>query len=439
MTAPPYAGWDRLSLPGQFVNDGINTTMSNADWLTLMLNRPATLAIVWRGVLDPPAWLRSWSQAENVAIDGHTYPTYRKTFPTGTVTLGGVNDPGDTTSQPTYLVLFAEADGTPSPAPAVPDGKETPQPNQPCPQWVHDQYVTTGPDGKLYPTWHPQIDPVYWCYFQHDHGSDPSLVTANYKPAYGYTAATAGESEPHAGFKTYVLDDRVGHWWIITHHFGTGSIRRACVRFHTVDTAVVDKTSHELLADLHLMGDFGKSVVNKTGEALTPTTCPDQAATADAEGSTGARMIPVATRDSVGYEPWRLDASGNILGFNAAGLTFNTPAGLTICNDVTCDQPVATGTPGVFRFLSFDTGFGVTAVGNTNTFYTADHGKTRVNREQAGAAQQYIKPGLDISAPRSSDTEEFYPTEPWRMMYLCSVETPASSNMNLEGALSSPN
>src|SRR4051812_17627330 len=28
-----------------------------------------------------------------------------------------------------------------------------------CPAWVHARYVTTGPDGKPYPTWHPPIDP----------------------------------------------------------------------------------------------------------------------------------------------------------------------------------------------------------------------------------------------------------------------------------------
>jgi len=109
----------------------------------------------------------------------------------------------------------------------------------------------------------------------------------NFHPVYGYTAAAMGESEPHAGFKSYVYDDRVGHRWLLTHHFGTGSIQRACVRFHTVDIAVADTARNMLLADLHLMGDFGKSVVNKTGEPLTPPGCPNQADEADAAGSHG--------------------------------------------------------------------------------------------------------------------------------------------------------
>src|SRR5579883_2271332 len=27
-----------------------------------------------------------------------------------------------------------------------------------CPQWLHDTYWVYGPDGKVYPTWHPPTD-----------------------------------------------------------------------------------------------------------------------------------------------------------------------------------------------------------------------------------------------------------------------------------------
>ncbi len=43
-----------------------------------------------------------------------------------------------------------------------------------CTPEVHDRYATVGPDGKLYPTWHPPIDPASGCTFGHDHGRDPS-------------------------------------------------------------------------------------------------------------------------------------------------------------------------------------------------------------------------------------------------------------------------
>ncbi len=42
-----------------------------------------------------------------------------------------------------------------------------------CPISVHQKYSVVGPDGKLYPTWHPPIDPGTGCSFGHEHGRDP--------------------------------------------------------------------------------------------------------------------------------------------------------------------------------------------------------------------------------------------------------------------------
>ncbi|MES4792641.1 MAG: hypothetical protein C4321_06300, partial [Chloroflexota bacterium] len=73
--------------------------------------------------------------------------------------------------------------------------------------WVHDRYVTTGPDGKTYPTWHPPVDPQYGCLFGHEHGADPRTSKAdNTLPAFGYAAAQLGMTEPHAGFKVFVIN-----------------------------------------------------------------------------------------------------------------------------------------------------------------------------------------------------------------------------------------
>lgn len=47
-----------------------------------------------------------------------------------------------------------------------------------CPVSLHDKYTVIGPDGKLYPTWHPatDIDPATGtaCTFGHEHGYDPA-------------------------------------------------------------------------------------------------------------------------------------------------------------------------------------------------------------------------------------------------------------------------
>lgn len=47
-----------------------------------------------------------------------------------------------------------------------------------CPAELHAQFTTVGPDGKLYPTWHPAqvTDPATGalCAFGHEHGADPT-------------------------------------------------------------------------------------------------------------------------------------------------------------------------------------------------------------------------------------------------------------------------
>ncbi len=50
----------------------------------------------------------------------------------------------------------------------------TPGPKDDCTAEIHNRYSVVGPDGKLYPTWHPPIDPATGCSFGHDHGRDPS-------------------------------------------------------------------------------------------------------------------------------------------------------------------------------------------------------------------------------------------------------------------------
>jgi hypothetical protein len=71
------------------------------------------------------------------------------------------------------------ADEVASPAPIVATGPSrafglwTPGPNDTCTKEQHDAYSVVGPDGKLYPTWHPPIDPVSGCSFGHEHGRDP--------------------------------------------------------------------------------------------------------------------------------------------------------------------------------------------------------------------------------------------------------------------------
>src|SRR5262245_24780319 len=58
-------------------------------------------------------------------------------------------------------------------APSVAYLRWTPGPGDSCTIAQHNAWSTVGPDGKLYPTWHPPVDPVSGCSFGHEHGRDP--------------------------------------------------------------------------------------------------------------------------------------------------------------------------------------------------------------------------------------------------------------------------
>lgn len=86
-----------------------------------------------------------------------------------------------------------------------------PGPGDTCTPERHASYSAKGPDGKLYPTWHPPVDPLTGCTFGHEHGPDPSAskVVARYGPvlfglaseALDAFAPTAPRHEDHVGHK----------------------------------------------------------------------------------------------------------------------------------------------------------------------------------------------------------------------------------------------
>ncbi len=51
--------------------------------------------------------------------------------------------------------------------------KWAPGPNDTCTGEIHNSYSVVGPDGLVYPTWHPSVDPATACKFGHEHGRDP--------------------------------------------------------------------------------------------------------------------------------------------------------------------------------------------------------------------------------------------------------------------------
>lgn len=86
-----------------------------------------------------------------------------------------------------------------------------------CAVDVHAHYWTYGPDGKVYPTWHPARD-ASGCTFGHEHGDDPRTSVLHAQtgwPAFAYTSAVLAHSteagghrhEDHVGHKVFAADD----------------------------------------------------------------------------------------------------------------------------------------------------------------------------------------------------------------------------------------
>ena len=78
-----------------------------------------------------------------------------------------------------------------------------------CSRAVHDRFWVYGLDGKVYPTWHPPVDPQTGCTFGHEHGRDPAgSVWGNRPIPFGFvseqfepTAPDRQRDEDHVGHK----------------------------------------------------------------------------------------------------------------------------------------------------------------------------------------------------------------------------------------------
>ena len=88
---------------------------------------------------------------------------------------GGPGDPQPPSPPDEEPPPFAFPDAPPSDAFA--NRNWQPSPYDTCPADLHQRYAVVGPDGKLYPTWHPPVvtDPATGqeCTFGHEHGDDP--------------------------------------------------------------------------------------------------------------------------------------------------------------------------------------------------------------------------------------------------------------------------
>jgi hypothetical protein len=401
----PYAKFDVLPMIGKD-SAGVSDA---ADFARITVNRPTTVIIVWRDG-RMPTWPTTWEEGPKIKAHSDTwgaaeYRTFKKVFTGGEVVLGGYYNVGEApfNTRDAYWVLFAEADGNPPSIPTVPNGAATPQPNQTCPAWVHDQYVAVGPDGQTYRTWHSQIDPRYWCYFGHEHGSNPAYFHADYKPLYGYSASKhPNMEEAHNGFKSlHVVSG--GYNWFWTIHMGSSGTKRICTEHHTLDLAVAQNGT--IVADLHSMASFGQSVLNfNISQPITPAECPDQGVSYLNRTNGvpyGQKQIPAPdparNGQIIGYEPWRPDLTKTVLGWHERPMLVNNTDPMLVCNDHYCAQPITTGNKGTARFYQ---GFDFrlrSGIQNSGVFYTNPEATAFTAADDPMALRQYLAAGLSAA------------------------------------------
>lgn len=192
-----------------------------------------------------PAWGRAGFAAfdNNAANAAQLVITYHLQTQTATPTSTTRANTPMPTMMPTSTATPRA--NTPTPTQTPPAGTPQPVAGQPCPAWVHDRYVATGPDGKTYPTWHPAIDPQYGCDFGHEHGDNPagSPALRGYTLPFGYVGLSVGEVEAHTGFKVYRWDNiqggsngpnHDGASLLILFHQGTSSDNAFTQAFHEI-------------------------------------------------------------------------------------------------------------------------------------------------------------------------------------------------------------
>lgn len=263
----------RVIDPGPYAGSDFLATNEEADWGTLFtLTRAARVGVGLYGPLPGELQAAGWVRGADIVTtpsykdDGRqTVPTYWKTFPAGTHALPPFGDVSP-------VILFREADDSPSKPPAYPAGLEQPIPNQECPAWVHESYRVKGVDGVWRDGWHGAIDPTYWCYFDHEHGSKPPAVMEPLIAqgltafSFGYAAEKANKTafctSCHAPLEEYPEGNKnyafrwEGNEWVVTFHAATGKTNIAVNEHHSWGLTVAD-ASGRLLALVQLMADTG--------------------------------------------------------------------------------------------------------------------------------------------------------------------------------------
>jgi hypothetical protein len=196
--------------------------------------------------------------------------------------------PADLAVRSLAVTLVRAAPPAPPTSAAYRDRNWTPTAFDTCPASLHRQFSVIGPDGKLYPTWHPPtvVDPAtgQTCTFGHEHGDDPATsdiytwVTDHLDASldrgrgipFGYVSEALDAWSAATGSVTR-HEDNVGHKIIVAN-----DVRQvaASPRGYVRDASGAIVTC-DVLVKVHQGSHSGDALVNNAHELLYAARCTD--------------------------------------------------------------------------------------------------------------------------------------------------------------------
>jgi hypothetical protein len=196
--------------------------------------------------------------------------------------------PADLAVRSLPVTLVRAAAPEPPPSTAYRERNWTPTAFDTCPASLHREYSVVGPDGKLYPTWHPPtvVDPAtgQTCTFGHEHGDDPASsdiftwVTDHLNAGldrgrgipFGYVSEALDAWSAVSGAVTR-HEDNVGHKVVVADDV---RMVTASPRGYVRDTAGAIVTC-DVLMKVHQGSHSGDALVNNAHELLYAARCTD--------------------------------------------------------------------------------------------------------------------------------------------------------------------
>lgn len=448
-----FAGWDLLRTREHrhaSVNYGAR------DFVYLKLNRPAEVGVVWQG--DPagiPVWLHSWTRNGTLG----TRAVFRKVLPAGENWLG--TNEGRNVQM--YSVIMREADGKLWTQPVDPLGRDVPPVGSVVPRdhWLHRRHFAKGPDGNMYPTWHEQIDSVFWVRYSHEHGSDPANFAAHkggwfmrdgqrvpwdVSPLWRYSDPDTSPANSLSFFKVLTFDHvnphdgrTYSHMFLVSK--GSSDITRLQKKTQTWDHYVADRETKEIVAALHHQAGFGRVRVNDSAGRFfdpSPETYPDNL------NERGIKNIPL--QSNFGYESWQA-SYGAALPIRSllAVVTHDPMARLTETKDAAgrylASATTAPTSPGALRWFNSQNiptnPFTIDASIRSGEFYADRLGMEAFSEPGPDRLWQYVRPGVKISVIDNVDLKKFIVLNPWTADYV--ISDFMFINRQLEGGFTAPN